>query len=143
MPHRRLNKLQVANGKHRMLMHAITYARSAFLVSGPLDAHMRIIQQIKRQCDRANYMSYCTRWKWKLTRTSFNGQLSQTVLLVTLHSWNGITGTDPIPVSFALRDRKITLGRLMPDDVSDYAYFHGVRILLVRFFTSAVRTESS
>jgi len=113
MPHRRLNKLQVTNGKHRMLMHAITYARSAFLVSEPLDAHMRIIQQIKRQCDRANYMSYCTRWKWKLTRTSFNGQLSRTVLLVTLHSWNGITGTDPIPVSFALRDRKITLGRSM------------------------------
>lgn len=34
-------------------------------------------------------------------------------------------GTDPIPVSFALRDRKITPRRSMPDDVSGYVYFHG------------------
>lgn len=86
--------------------------------------YVRIIQQIKRQRGRANYVSYRTRWKWKLTWTSFNGQL-RTVLLVTLHSWNGSTRTDPVPVSLALRDRKITLGRSMPDVVSGYAYFHG------------------
>lgn len=124
-------------------MHPITYARSAFLASGPLDVYVRIIQQIKRQRDRANYMSYRTRWKWKLTRTSFNGQ-PRTVLLVTLHSWNGSTGTDPIAVSFALCDRKMTLGRSMPDDVSGYSHFHG-RVhtspqfpLMVGFFTSEV-----
>lgn len=32
-----------------MLMHAITSARSAFLISNPLDVYVQIIQQIKRQ----------------------------------------------------------------------------------------------
>lgn len=121
VPYRRLNKLYAVSGKHRMLMHAITSARSAFLVSGPpFDVYVRIIQQIKRQRGRANYMSYRTRWKWKLTRTSFNGQ-SRTIRQITLHSWNGSTGTDPIPRKFHVR--KITLWSML-DDVSDYADFH-------------------
>jgi len=89
--------------------------------NGPHDVYVRIIQQIKRQRGQANYTSYRTRWKWKLTRTSFNGQ-PRTVLLVTLHSWNGSTGTDLYLRKF--RDRKMTLDRSMPDNVNSYVYFY-------------------
>lgn len=89
-----------------MLIDAIISERARlFLIS---DSSMCMCELYNKSNGETNYISYHTRWKW--TRTSFLMVELQTVLPVTLHSWNGIMGPIMSPRKFRISRPKNNFG---------------------------------